>query len=224
MKRVLGAAAITAAVVLGMQGCLPFGGEDEHLTLSYGVAEPVRELVVEGIDGGVVVNGGGDGVHVVEKQNYSGDVPKSTHRVVDGVLTLTYDCRHCGVGYTVQVPAGTKVRVKAGNGGVRLSGLAGETEAEVTNGGVEADGLRSPRVRLSSVNGGVRAGFAVAPSTVEASTTNGGVRLRVPAGEAYTVDARASTGGVEVGVPSTPGAEHRITARADTGGVTVSGA
>ncbi|MFJ7908256.1 DUF4097 family beta strand repeat-containing protein [Kitasatospora sp. NPDC096204] len=224
MKRVLGAVAITAGVVLGMQGCLPFGGEDEHRTLSYGVAEPVRELVVEGLNGGVVVNGGGDGVHVVERQNYSGDVPRSSHEVADGVLKLTYDCDHCGIGYTVQVPAGTTVRVKEGNGGVRLSGLAGEAEAEVTNGGVEADGLRSPKVRLTAVNGGVRADFAVAPSTVEASTTNGGVRLRVPAGEAYAVDARASVGGVDVGIPSKPGAERRITARADTGGVTVTGA
>ncbi|MFE4974968.1 hypothetical protein ACFRAR_23040 [Kitasatospora sp. NPDC056651] len=101
MKRVLGAMAITAGVLVGMSACLPFWAEDEHLTVSYGVAEPVRELVVEG--------------------------------------------------------------------------------------------------------------------------TDGGVRLQVPAGEAYTVDARASEGGVEVGVPSREGAAHSITARATAGGVTVSG-
>ncbi|MBD0669859.1 DUF4097 family beta strand repeat-containing protein [Streptomyces sp. CBMA156] len=223
MKRVLGAVAITAGVLAGMSGCLPIGGEEEHRTVGYVVAEPVRELVVEGINGGVVVNGGGDGVHVVEKQNYKGGEPKSTHEVKDGVLKLTYDCGRCGIGYTVQVPAGTKVRVKSGNGGVKLTGLAGETEADATNGGVEASGLRSPRVRLSAVDGGVRADFAVAPSMVEASTSNGGVRLRVPAGEAYAVDARASVGGVELGIPSQPGAARSISARAETGGVTVTG-
>ncbi|MFJ6383023.1 hypothetical protein ACIQI7_23865 [Kitasatospora sp. NPDC092039] len=224
MKRVLGAVLITAGVLVGMSGCLPAWGDEERRTVGYGVAGPVRELVVEGVDGGVVVNGGGDAVHVVEKQNYRGAAPRSTHEVTDGVLKLAYDCEDCAIGYTVQVPAGTRVRVKATNGGVRLYGLAGEVEAEATNGGVEAHGLRSPRARLSTVNGGVRADFAAAPSAVEASTTNGGVRLRVPAGEAYAVDARASAGPVEVGVPTRPGAARTVKARAETGGVTVGGA
>ncbi|MEV7772032.1 DUF4097 family beta strand repeat-containing protein [Kitasatospora sp. NPDC086791] len=224
MKRVLGAMAITAGVLVGMSGCLPIGEDQEHRTVGYGVAEPVRELVVEGENGGVVVTGGGDAVHVVENQNYRGDAPRSTHEVKDGVLRLTYDCDHCGIGYTVQVPAGTKVRVKEANGGVRLTGLAAEVEAEVGNGGVEASGLTSPQAKLTAVNGGVRADFAAAPSTVEATTSNGGVRVTVPTGEAYAVDARASVGGVEVGIPSRPGAARSITARAETGGVTVSGA
>ncbi|MEU9042005.1 MULTISPECIES: DUF4097 family beta strand repeat-containing protein [unclassified Kitasatospora] len=224
MKRVLGAVAITAGVLVGMSGCLPIGDDQEHRTVEYGVAEPVRELVVEGENGGVVVTGAGDTVHVVENQNYRGDAPKSTHEVKDGVLRLTYDCDHCGIGYTVHVPAGTKVRVKETNGGIKLNGLAGEAEADVKNGGVEASGLTSPQVKLTAVNGGVRADFAAAPSKVEAKTSNGGVRVQVPGGEAYAVDAKASVGGVDVSIPSQPGAARTITARAETGGVTVSGA
>ncbi|MFG2842375.1 DUF4097 family beta strand repeat-containing protein [Kitasatospora sp. NPDC048296] len=224
MKRVLGAMAITAGVLVGMSGCLPIGDDQEHRTVSYGVAEQVKELVVEGQNGGVVVTGGDDAVHVVENQNYKGDAPKSTHEIKDGVLRLTYDCDSCGIGYTVRVPAGTKVRVKEGNGGIKLSGLAAEVDADVTNGGVEAGGLTSPQVRLSAVNGGVRATFAGAPAKVEATTSNGGVNLKVPSGETYTVDARATTGGTDVSIPSQPGAAHSITARAETGGVTVSGA
>ncbi|MFF9645976.1 DUF4097 family beta strand repeat-containing protein [Kitasatospora aureofaciens] len=223
MKRVLGAVAITAGVLVGMSGCLPIGDDQEHRTVSYGVAEQVKELVVEGQNGGVEVTGGGDAVRVVENQNYKGDPPKSTHEVKDGVLRLTYDCDSCGIGYTVNVPAGTKVRVKETNGGIKLSGLAADAEADVTNGGVEASGLTSPQVRLTAKNGGVRADFASAPSKLEARTSNGGVKLRVPSGEAYTVDAQATTGGTDVSVPSRPGAAHSITARAETGGVTVSG-
>ncbi|GAB7182531.1 hypothetical protein ATKI12_2362 [Kitasatospora sp. Ki12] len=223
MKRVLGAMAITAGVLAGMSACLPIGDDQEHRTLSYGVADRITELVVEGENGGVEVTGGGDTVHVVEKQNYKGAEPKSTHEVKDGVLRLTYDCDSCGIGYTVRVPAGTKVRVKETNGGIKLNGLAGDAEAAVTNGGVEAGGLTSAQVRLSAVNGGVKADFAAAPSKVEARTTNGGVHVRVPAGEAYTVDAHASSGGVDVGIPSQPGAARGITARAESGGVTVTG-
>ncbi|MER7667910.1 hypothetical protein ABTY61_05510 [Kitasatospora sp. NPDC096128] len=223
MKRVLGAVAITAAVVLGMQGCLPFLESDERRTVTYGVAESVKELVVEGENGGVVVTGTGDAVHVVEKQSYRGSAPKTTHEVKDGVLRLGYSCDSCGVGYEVQVPAGTKVRIKEENGGVRLAGLAAEVDAAVENGGVEATGLATPTAHLSATNGGVRADFAVAPAALEARVGNGGVRLRVPAGEAYAVDAQAGNGGSDVSVPSQPGAAHRITARAETGGVTVSG-
>ncbi|MER7579493.1 DUF4097 family beta strand repeat-containing protein [Kitasatospora sp. NPDC097691] len=224
MKRVLGAMAITAGVLAGMMGCLPIGDDQEHRTVSYGVAGPIKELVIEGENGGVQVTGDGDTVHVVEKQNYQGEAPKSTHEVKDGVLRLTYDCDHCGIGYTVRVPAGTNVRVKQTNGGIKLTGLAGEAEADVENGGVEATGLSSPQVKLTAVNGGVRADFAAAPTKVEATTSNGGVRVKVPTGEAYAVDAHASVGGVDVGVPSQPGATRSITARAETGGVTVSGA
>ncbi|WP_030232367.1 DUF4097 family beta strand repeat-containing protein [Streptomyces sp. NRRL S-350] len=224
MKRVLGAVAITAGVLVGMSGCLPIGDDQEHRTVGYGVTEPVTELVVEGKNGGVVVTGGGDTVHVVENQNYRGDAPKSTHEVNGGVLRLTYECDRCGIGYTVQVPARTRVRVKQGNGGIKLTGLAAEAEAEVQNGGVEAHGLTSPQVKLTAVNGGVRAEFSGAPSKVEATTTNGGVWLKVPDGEAYAVDAQASVGGVDVNVPSQPQAPRSITARAVTGGVTVTGA
>ncbi|MGA5823275.1 hypothetical protein ACPC54_36095 [Kitasatospora sp. NPDC094028] len=223
MKRVLGVVAITAGIVLGMQACLPFGDDQEHRTVSYGVAEPVRELVVEAGNGGVVVAGDGDTVKVTEEQKWKGTAPKSTHEVKDGVLTLRYDCDSCGLGYTVHVPAATKVRVKSDNGGARLTGLSGDVEATVENGGVEASGLSSPQARLKAVNGGVRASFSAAPTAVEATVDNGGVELKVPAGEAYAVEARARTGGSDVRIPSQPGAAHRITARAETGGVTVSG-
>ncbi|RKT17360.1 putative adhesin [Streptomyces sp. 1114.5] len=223
MKRVLGAMAITAGVLVGMSACLPIGDDREHRTVEYGVAEPVRELVVDGLSGGVVVNGGGDAVHVVEKQSYQGSPPNTTHEVKDGVLRLTYDCSDCGVGYTVQVPAGTKVRITEQSGGVRLAGLAAEVEASVQSGGVEATGLTSQNVRLSAESGGVRVDFASAPAKVEAKTSAGGVAVKVPGGEAYTVDARSGSGGVDVEIPSQPGAPHSITATTGSGGVTVRG-
>ncbi|WP_371518404.1 DUF4097 family beta strand repeat-containing protein [Kitasatospora sp. NBC_01300] len=223
MRRVLGAMAITGAVLVGMSACLPFGDDQEHRTVDYGVSEPVRGLVVEAHTGGIVVTGGGDAVHVTEAQNYRGEAPRTTHGVKDGVLRLTYDCRGCGVGYTVQVPAGTKVRVTQETGGVRLVGLAAEVEVSVDTGGVEATRLTSQTVRLSTRTGGVRAEFAAAPVKVEAKAETGGVRVRVPTGEAYAVDAHAGAGGVELGIPSQPGAARSITARTGAGGVSVDG-
>ncbi|MFG3056469.1 DUF4097 family beta strand repeat-containing protein [Kitasatospora sp. NPDC048239] len=222
MKRALGAMAITVAVLGGMSGCLL--DDEERRDVGYGVAEPVRVLVVEGHTGGITVRGGGDAVRVTEHQNYRGAAPRSSHVVQDGTLTLTYDCEDCGVGYEVDVPAGTRVRVGSETGGVRLSGLAGEVEAKVGTGGVEANGLTSRVVRLTTGTGGIEASFAAGPDTVEARAETGGVTVRVPAGQAYAVDASAGTGGVSVEVPREPGAARSITARTGTGGVTVRGA
>ncbi|AUY51295.1 DUF4097 family beta strand repeat-containing protein [Streptomyces sp. CB01881] len=220
MKRVLGAAAITGAVLLGMSGCWA-GDDEQRRDVAYGVSGSVRELVIAGHTGGVTVRGGGGAVKVSEHQSFHGEAPRSSHELKDGTLTLTYDCENCGIGYEVDVPAGTKVRVTAETGGVKLAGLAGEVEATVSTGGVEASGLTSPTALLRTGTGGIEASFATAPGKVEARAQTGGVRLKVPAGDAYAVDASAGTGGVDVTVPRQPGAQHSILARTETGGVTV---
>ncbi|MFJ9946990.1 DUF4097 family beta strand repeat-containing protein [Kitasatospora sp. NPDC091207] len=223
MKRVLGAMAVTGAVLLGTAGCLP-GGDDERRDVGYAVDEPVRVLVVEARTGGVTVRGGGEAVKVTEHQSYRGAAPRSSHEVKDGTLTLRYDCEDCGVGYEVDVPAGTVVRVGTETGGVRLTGLAAEVDVRAGTGGVEASGLTSPVVRLRTGTGGIDVSFAGSPDTVEVRAETGGVRVRVPAGEAYAVDASAGAGGVSVEVPRWPGAARTISARTEAGGVTVSGA
>ncbi|MFB7613757.1 hypothetical protein [Kitasatospora sp. NPDC056181] len=220
MKRMLGAVAITGAVLAGMSGCFA-GGDEQRRDVAYDVSGPVRELVVVAHTGGVTVRGGGSAVKVAEHQSYHAEAPRSSHELKDGTLTLTYDCEDCGIGYEVDVPAGTKVRVKAETGGVTLAGLAGEVEATVETGGVEASGLTSPTALLRTGTGGIEASFAGAPARVEARAGTGGVRVTVPAGEAYAVDASAGAGGVDVSVPRQPGAQHAILARTDAGGVTV---
>ncbi|MEV6972893.1 hypothetical protein [Kitasatospora sp. NPDC093806] len=229
VKRVLGTVAITGAVLLGSVGYLwedatgyPWE-DDRRLTVSYGVAEPVRELVIDGLTGGIEVRAG-DAVRVVEKQSYRGDPPRTRHEVTDGTLRLAYDCSDCGVGYEVTVPAGTAVRLSSDTGGIRLTGLAGEVRAKVGSGGVSATGLTSAKVSATVATGGIDLAFAASPTTVDARTDTGGVRVRVPGGEPYAVDAGADRGGVEVTVPRQVGAPRTIAARTRTGGVAVTGA
>ncbi|MFJ4093713.1 hypothetical protein ACIPYS_19215 [Kitasatospora sp. NPDC089913] len=223
VRRVLGAAAITGAVALGSVGCFRDGDEGrDRLTVSYGVAGPVNELVVDGRVGGIEVRAG-DTLRVVEKQDFRGDPPRTGHSLVDGTLRLSYDCSDCGVGYEVTVPAGTAVRLNSATGGIRLHGLAGEVQATAGVGGVEATGLTSAKVRVVAETGGVELAFAVSPTSVEARAEIGGVRVSVPGGEPYAVDAGTDVGGVEVTVPRQDGAPRSITARAGTGGVAVTG-
>lgn len=222
MRRVLAGLGVAAVVVAGVTGC----SAQEEREVGYGVAEAVRVLVVDSGTGDVEVVGGGPEVRVTERQTYRGAAPEAQHEVVDGTLTLSYRCPEdgCAVGYRVLVPAGTVVKVRAGTGDVRLTGLTAEVEATAGTGGITAERLGSTVARLKAGTGDVRAAFTVAPGTVRAEAGTGDVRVVVPAGAAeYEVQARSTTGHVDVGVPVRDRAERSIVARAGTGDVTVSG-
>ncbi|MEU5385910.1 DUF4097 family beta strand repeat-containing protein [Kitasatospora cineracea] len=220
MKRIMGAAAVVALLAVGAVGCGPW--DDQKKTVSYEVPGQVTELEVDGQVGGIEVRAGDGPVQVVEKRTWRDREPQATHVLADGVLKLAYSCSQCGIGYQVRVPAGTVLRLKETTGGISLHGLSGDVTAEAVTGGVEATGLRSANVLLKTETGGVTARFAAAPTRAELRTETGGVQLTVPAGEAYEVDAHASTGGTDVSVPSQAGAAHALVARANTGGVKVS--
>ena len=224
LVRVVSRVGITAVVAGGMSGCFLADGQERVVV--YGVAEPVRTLVVQGHIGEISVRGGGPAVRVTERQTYRGAAPVAVHSTVDGTLTLTYSCPDdgCGVGYEVEVPAGTQVRVSNGTGGVALAGALGAVEARTGTGEVTASGLASPTARLETETGGVSAAFAVRPESVRATSQTGGVRVRVPGGAPYAVEAGARTGDVSVTVARDDAAPQRITARTETGSVTVSGA
>ncbi|MFC9325294.1 DUF4097 family beta strand repeat-containing protein [Kitasatospora sp. NPDC057015] len=216
--------AVTAAVVGGMSGCLV--GDDRERVVVYGVAEPVRTLVVQGHTGDIRVTGGGAAVRVTEHRTYRGAEPVTTHGTADGTLTLGYRCPDgdCGVGYDVEVPAGTVVRVENETGTVVLSGLGAEVDVRTGTGDVTASALTSPTVRLEARTGGISASFSTGPASVRANTRTGDVRVRVPREGAYAVEAATRTGDVTVGVARDDTAARRITARSETGSVTVGGA
>ncbi|MFC8717325.1 hypothetical protein [Kitasatospora sp. NPDC057198] len=220
MKRLVGAVAVVGLLAVGAVGCGPW--DDQRRTVSYEVLGQVTELQVDGEVGGIEVRAGDGPVQVVEKRNWQDEEPQATHVLADGVLKLAYSCSRCGIGYQVRVPAGTKLRLKETTGGIRVHGLSGDVTAETVTGGVEATGLRGADVVLKAETGGVSARFAAAPTRAELRTGTGGVELVVPGGQAYQVDAHASTGGTDVSVPSQAGAAHALVARADTGGVKVS--
>ncbi|MER5862511.1 hypothetical protein [Kitasatospora sp. NPDC002040] len=221
MKRVLAGIGVAVVVAAGATGC---AGQEER-EVAYGVTEAVRTLVVDGGTGDVEVVGEGSEVRVTEHQSYRGAAPAAEHRMVDGTLTLSYRCPgdDCGVSYQVRVPAGTVVRVKAGTGSVRLVGLTGEVAASAGTGGIRAERLGSAKVELTAGTGDVKAGFAVAPTDVRVKAGTGSVRVTVPKGEEYAVEAAAGVGSVDVQVPIRTLSERKIVARAATGDVTVSG-
>ncbi|MCP2309771.1 hypothetical protein FHR36_002904 [Kitasatospora paracochleata] len=222
MRRAWAWVGVAAVAAGALAGCSI--GPQQHREVAYGVDEPVRVLVVQGATGDIEVVGGGSAVKVVERHQYRGKDPEAVHRVADGTLTLSYRCSDCSVGYRVEVPEGTVVQLHNSTGDVRVSGMAGRVEAESSTGQVVAKGLKASSVRLESSTGDVSASFADAPAEVTATSSTGSVRVTVPAGRAYAVEAETGTGDVHIGVERSAAAERRITARTGTGDVTVAGA
>lgn len=124
--------------------------------------------------------------------------------------------RSVGVTYNVRVPRGTVVEADNVNGNIRLTGTRGTGRLETVNGRIEVEGT-SGALALESTNGGIkitRAEGAVKASTTNGSiqaeltsipagrdlgfsSTNGGVKIRLPRDARLSVDAASTNGSIE---------------------------
>jgi DUF4097 and DUF4098 domain-containing protein YvlB len=89
--------------------------------------------------------------------------------------------------------------LRTSNGGIRASGVRGTLDAETSNGGVNAS-LREMApgrpVKVSTSNGGIELSLDRLDNDVEASTSNAGITVRLPASVSATVKAHTSNGSV----------------------------
>lgn len=101
--------------------------------------------------------------------------------------------------WTVKVPKGVAVDLRTVNGGVRLNNLNGAIYAKTTNGGVKGVGIVPTTVEATSVNGGVEIELAAPLDTtdsVDLETVNGGIELQMPSESKATISARCVNGGI----------------------------
>jgi hypothetical protein len=101
--------------------------------------------------------------------------------------------------WTVKVPKGVTVDLRTVNGGVRVNNLNGAIYAKTTNGGVKGTGIIPSTIEATSVNGGVEFELAAPLDTtdsVELETVNGGVELHMPSESKATIAARCVNGGI----------------------------
>jgi hypothetical protein len=121
-----------------------------------------------------------------------------------------------GISYTIATPGAQGVKVRTGNGSIRISGLSGAADLETSNGRVEAtDHAGSVLARTS--NGSVSATNVNGP--VDARTSNGSVTVALADSATGPVSIHSSNGSVQLRV----GSAFQGTLRADTsnGSVTV---
>lgn len=139
----------------------------------------------------------------------------------DGVLGWIFGSNvQYSADYRVKVPRRTDLVAESVNGAVRVDGVDGDVDAETVNGRVTLTGV-SGRVSASTVNGGLTVRDArgavsarsvngsmevelveVAPGEdMRFSTTNGSVRLSLPADVRTHLEARTTNGGLHTDFP-----------------------
>lgn len=194
-------------------------------TSRYQITAPVSTVVIVSHVGNVTVTGGsGREVSVTQLAYYSKTAPATTRTVSGNTLTVTYDCPAqvvCGVAYTLTVPRSVAVRVTAGAGAVRLTGLAGSVTAKASVGLISATGLTSATVSLTTRVGGISASFTAAPITVQASANVGTITVHVPGTASYKVTADARVGKTTISAPQSASSGHAITATTDAGAILI---
>lgn len=114
---------------------------------------------------------------------------------------------------TVELPVGSDARLRSSNGGIDLTGLQGDLDAETSNGGITVEHTQGP-LRLESSNGEITVHDIRGPLHV--STSNGRVRGD---GQMSKVEARSSNGGVDLGLASGSQLSADSTLRTSNGSV-----
>lgn len=122
---------------------------------------------------------------------------------------------------TVRVPAGARVDAHTVNGGVTITGLAGEVEASSVNGSITARSTTGA-VSASTVNGSITARTMPSATTdVKFSTVNGSITLELPTTANADVDLSVVNGKITSQLPVLLDGElsrRKVKARIGTGG------
>ncbi|HUP44327.1 MAG TPA: DUF4097 family beta strand repeat-containing protein [Thermoanaerobaculia bacterium] len=109
---------------------------------------------------------------------------------------------NASVRYEISVPRSMNVSADTVNGALRISGVSGEIELDTTNGRIEVANC-SGTVDASTTNGGIDVELVSVASgrDMRFETTNGRIKLAVPAGLAADINASTTNGSVRSDLP-----------------------
>ncbi|WP_433463869.1 DUF4097 family beta strand repeat-containing protein [Spirillospora sp. CA-128828] len=86
--------------------------------------------------------------------------------------------------------------LKAGSrdGRIEVGGRVVFADLDTDNGSIDARGLTADRITAKTRDGGIMLSLDAPPSNVQATTDNGSIRLLLPSGEGYAIDASTDNG------------------------------
>jgi len=109
------------------------------------------------------------------------------------------------VSWRVSVPRDMPLKLSTRNGGISVTGVHSDIDAETNNGGLHLTDLGG-HVRAETRNGGVTvalSGTRWDGDLLDVETTNGGVHVMLPEGYAAHLEAGTTNGGIRVDFPIT---------------------
>ena len=124
------------------------------------------------------------------------------------------------VNYLITIPSHANLDLETVNGDVSVSGVFGELDIDTTNGGIDVKNSGG-RVTASSTNGGISVELAEVTDGEEMrfETTNGGVKLVLPASVRASLNARTTNGSITTDFPiAVQGKIHRTHLAGDING------
>ncbi|MEV4625230.1 DUF4097 family beta strand repeat-containing protein [Micromonospora sp. NPDC049523] len=210
--------AVTAgALTLGiLAGCDGFSVGQRRLDFDQTEAVKITKIALEPGSGDVVVSTAAvSDVRIKRVVRYWGSEPGSTYVIEGTELRIDTDCgSRCGVSYEIVAPTGVSVSgengsgdielsdvgdvdVKVGSGDITLIGASGTVRAQTGSGDIDLSRVGTAstvRTGSGSVNGHGLGG------TVDATTGSGDIVLTLDT--AGSVNARASSGSIELTVPA----------------------
>ena len=190
------------------------------------ILEPVRRVIYD-IDSGSVE------VYAFKRNainsayyltGYETSIKDVGHTLDGDVLHAIMDCdgdELCNANFFTEVPLGTEIEIHSHSGGVKLTGVDAEVEAEVEAGDFTGVGLRSPTFDLSLTSGAVTIDWLDPPETMQIAVESGDVTLTLPAGT-YRCDFTTADGAVDnTGITCDPAATASLAISVQTGDIHV---
>jgi hypothetical protein len=180
--------------------------------------EPGGRVEIRNVNGRIVVErSAGRQVEVVAEKRARGSSDDAARQVLEQIQivesatpsALTVETKaprgrgvSAEVRYSVKVPADSDLRFQTVNGGIELTQLSGQIDAETTNGGITAREIAGS-FKGTTTNGGLEVDLtSLAKEGVTLECVNGGISLRLPGDARATVSASISNGGIDThGLP-----------------------
>jgi hypothetical protein len=213
---VLGGGAVTVSMIHGKRG-FDYAQAFAPLAGGVSIASDMPVAVTASVD---------EEVHVRVDGSYTDTRPVAGTTTTGDRLEVGISCHGssgCRVRLAVEVPAGLPLSVRTTQTSMVVLGMSGPLQIDATDGTVDAADLSSPTVSVESHSGSVQLFFSKPPTTVDATTSNGSLRVEVPVPAAYAISAAADQGSSDISVPNDLSAPRRLNLSSSNGSITVNG-
>lgn len=230
--------AITALVIVALLGSIVAGiGRRVHHTSERVQLRSATRLTISVRAADFIVAGvEGNDSSVESRATWTGSDRPTSAVTVGSALLLWGGCpssqhlhlqlwsfgARCSLRYLVRTPRGRATRIAAHVGDATLTNLTGPLTATMQTGDLHATGIGSSRVTVRIGVGDAQIAFVRPPVSLAIAVEVGDAHVVLPAGR-YSIDARTSIGGVQIGhgIVDDPSSRRRIVVTSTVGDVHV---